>query len=213
MTRAGTGRPRREVWLEGEAFYRATRGARPFVVRTYNAQVTVLGTRFGVRARDEWAGGTAVTVEEGRVRVGAVPAAAASGGAVVLGAGERTVVAAGAACPAPAAAPVAQLLAWRPGGFAAVDLPLDAIARELERQYRVDLVLRAGAAAGDRLTPYYPRPVGVEAILADICAAARAWSSARRCATRSTGATCWTTASPRSPAARAATPDTRASRG
>lgn len=168
----------REVWLEGEAFFRVTRGARPFVVRTWNARVTVLGTRFAVRARDERAGGTAVTVEEGRVRLageGATRLGAADAGAaraVVLGAGERSAVAAGATAPTPASpAPVARALAWRGGGFVAVDLPLDAIARELERRFAVEIVLRDRGAGVERLTLYYPPGATVDAILTDICTA------------------------------------------
>lgn len=156
----------RTVALDGEAFFSVTKDARPFVVRTWNARVTVLGTRFGVRARDERGGGTSVAVEEGRVRV------AAAGDATTLAAGEAAVVAGAAGAPARAAgAPVAQRLAWRTGGFAAVDLPLDAIARELERRYDVRIDLRDAAAGADRLTLYYPDPAGVEAILTDVCTA------------------------------------------
>jgi hypothetical protein len=41
----------RQVSLDGEAFFSVTRGGGTFVVRTPDAAVTVLGTRFDVRAR------------------------------------------------------------------------------------------------------------------------------------------------------------------
>jgi hypothetical protein len=66
---------------------------------------------------------------------------------------------------------VAQLVAWRRGGFAAVDQPLAAVLDELGRRYAVDVALRTSAAAADRVTLYYPRPVGAEIIVADVCAA------------------------------------------
>jgi ferric-dicitrate binding protein FerR (iron transport regulator) len=91
---------------------------------------------------------------------------------VVLKAGEATRVAPGAAVPAPARpAPVARLVAWRVGGFAAVDQPLAAVLDELGRRYAVEVALRTPTAAGDRVTLFYPRPVAAETIVADVCAA------------------------------------------
>jgi ferric-dicitrate binding protein FerR (iron transport regulator) len=157
----------RRVRLEGEAFFSVTRGGGSFAVETPEAHVTVLGTRFGVRAR----GGTRVVVEEGRVQVAPAGGRGVAGAPVVLAAGEETLVAAGAAPTPVRRAPVAQLVAWRRGGFAAVDQPLAAVLDELGRRYAVDVALRAPATAADRVTLYYPRPVGAETIVADVCAA------------------------------------------
>lgn len=63
------GRGEREVVVEGEVYLEVTHDAeRPFRVRTTGGVVTVLGTRFNVRAyADE--GGEAVTLAEGKVEV------------------------------------------------------------------------------------------------------------------------------------------------
>lgn len=67
----GDGEPKREVYLDGEAFFdvaRAGKGAdrRPFVVRTDDGTVRVLGTRFTVARR---ARQTRVALNEGEVAV------------------------------------------------------------------------------------------------------------------------------------------------
>lgn len=158
----------RQVTLDGTAFFSVTHDGRPFVVRTYNASVRVLGTQFAVRARQETdGGGTAVEVREGRVAV-----RGAADSTVQLGAGERTLVAAGARVPAAVGTvPVERVGAWLRGGFAVVDAPLGAILRDLERHYGVHIAMRNPAAAAQRLTLYYPTPDGVAAILADLCTA------------------------------------------
>ncbi len=55
----------RRVILEGEAFFQVSREERPFIVETKSTNVTVLGTKFNIRERDN---GTIVTVTEGKVR-------------------------------------------------------------------------------------------------------------------------------------------------
>lgn len=61
----------REVWLEGEGFFKvtkkqATTGRLKFVTHTPGLDITVLGTQFNVNTRR---GNTAVTLVEGRVRL------------------------------------------------------------------------------------------------------------------------------------------------
>lgn len=150
----------RTVRLVGEAFFDVERGERPFVVKTVEAQVRVLGTMFNVRARDA---ATVVTVTEGRVRV------EGSAEAVELSAGERTRVIDGV--PISDGASVANALVWRERGFAAQNLSLAAIFAELERRYAVDITLAAPSAADDTLTLYFSQPTDAEAILRDICTA------------------------------------------
>jgi len=62
----------REVWLEGEGFFKVTKQATPngsrvkFVTHTPNLDISVLGTQFNVNTRR---GNTAVTLLEGKVRL------------------------------------------------------------------------------------------------------------------------------------------------
>ncbi len=64
------GRAQRRVTLEGEAFFDVAEAERPFIVETFNASISVLGTRFNVRA---WSSDpipeTLVALESGRVEV------------------------------------------------------------------------------------------------------------------------------------------------
>lgn len=64
------GRDERRLKLEGEAFFDVAEAQRPFVVETFNASISVLGTRFNVRA---WSTDpipeTSVALESGRVEV------------------------------------------------------------------------------------------------------------------------------------------------
>jgi ferric-dicitrate binding protein FerR (iron transport regulator) len=89
---------------------------------------------------------------------------------VELGAGEGTVVRPGARQPlAVAAVGVERLTLWRRGGFALVDQPLDAIFRELERRYAVDIRLKDVVVGEERLRVYYPERPSIETVLADLC--------------------------------------------
>jgi transmembrane sensor len=167
-SRFGLAASSRDVRLEGEAFFTVEPADRPFEVRTSDARVTVVGTRFLVRARAGEPEGTAVAVESGRVRVRAEGAGLDS--AVELGAGEGTVVRPGARQPlAVAAVGVERLTLWRRGGFALVDQPLDAIFRELERRYAVDIRLKDVVVGEERLRVYYPERPSIETVLADLC--------------------------------------------
>jgi transmembrane sensor len=137
-------------------------------VRTAEARVTVLGTRFLVRARAEEDDGTAVAVESGRVRV--TPEGASREAAVELRAGQGTVVARGVPAPTPASSVgVERLTLWRRGGFALVDQPLDAIVRELERRYALDIRLSKVTVGEERLSVYYPDRPPIETVLSDLC--------------------------------------------
>ena len=122
----------RRVRLEGEAYFDVVRDPAPFVVETFNSRVTVLGTRFNVRAWTESdLAATTVVLEEGQVRL----AAGDDAQAVVLDPGEMSVVPAGSVAPEPpTSAALETALAWRRGGFRFTDAPLGDILDELERR-------------------------------------------------------------------------------
>ena len=160
--------PSRGVVLVGEAFFEVAPDEVPFLVETFNARVTVLGTRFNVRARDEIGGGTEVVLKEGRVRL----EGARGHTGVELDAGQMSSVALGAAEPAPpAAVEVEPLLSWRARGFAAVDRPLGAILAELERRHGVEIRMGADVDPEDRLTLLYQETRDLRGILGDIATA------------------------------------------
>ncbi len=163
---AGLAPGARAVTLDGEAYFSVVSGNRPFAVATEEARVTVLGTKFVVRAHRSETEGTRVAVESGRVRVQGVEDA----GGVELGAGQGTVVPRGGRAPMAAATVVVdRLTLWRRGGLAFVDQPLDAIFRELERRYAVTIRLRNVVIGDERLAVYYSERPSIETVLNDLC--------------------------------------------
>ena len=158
----------RSVRLDGEAFFEVVPGRSRFQVRTLNADVTVLGTRFNVRARDEPGGGTEVAVASGRVRLAATGVDA---GVEVVG-GRSSMLPLGSAEPSPASdMALAPILSWRTRGFAAVDRPIGSILAELERRFDTRLEVASGVALEERLTIHYHESRDLESILSDIATA------------------------------------------
>ena len=156
----------RAVALSGEAFFDVERGARPFVVETHNARVTVLGTRFNVRARPaDRAPGTRVVLEEGRVRV------AGEAGAVVLAPGEAVTVVGGAE-PVVVSASAERATAWRRGGFAVEDRPLGDVLAEVERRFGVVAEAAEGVPLDGPMTLYYGAGAEAETVVHDLALAA-----------------------------------------
>lgn len=161
----------RRVRLEGEAFFDVVRGARPFVVETFNARVEVLGTQFNVRARQGLLEGeTRVTLASGHVRVTDQTAPAIT--TILSQAGQGARIGEAAAVPAASATQVEQLdrvLAWRQQGFAVVDQPLASILAEVERRYALSIDVEEGIALTALMTLFYSRGVTAEEIIHDIC--------------------------------------------
>ena len=56
----------RKVYLNGEAYFDVKKGINPFIISTEYAEITVLGTKFNVRSRED---GFEVGVNEGAVKV------------------------------------------------------------------------------------------------------------------------------------------------
>lgn len=154
---------RRQVQLEGEAFFTVVSADAPFVVNTFNATVEVIGTRFNVRAwREDLWPETVVVLESGEV----VLAAQTMPERVVrLKPGQMSHVPAQAALPGqPVSASLQQLLAWRQGGFAFNNQPLGNILAELERRFGV-AVEAPLSIAQDSLVLFMGTDAGLEDIL------------------------------------------------
>lgn len=159
----------RTVELDGEAFFSVVRSGTTFAVNTGEARITVLGTQFVVQAHLADSLGTRVAVEEGRVHVQATAPGSSNTG-VELGAGQGTRVAIGARAPeSVAAVGVERMTQWRRGGLAFVDQPLDAIFRELERRYAVDIRVRDVVLGDELLSVYYSERPSIERVLTDLC--------------------------------------------
>jgi ferric-dicitrate binding protein FerR (iron transport regulator) len=166
--------PRRHVRLDGEAFFDVRDGSRPFVVTTPTARVEVLGTRFYVRTRSSPAdssrpASTKVTVASGEVRVEANerPDRPVS----LRERGETTQVATASDPPSdPVVADVDRMTVWRNQGFTVRNRSLQHVVDRLEQRYNVSIQLHPAVDSLDPpLSLYYPKAIGVETILHDIC--------------------------------------------
>ena len=153
----------RAVSLAGEAFFDVQKGDVPFVVRTHNARVEVLGTSFNVRA---WGEQTTVALVEGRVEV-----SGAGTTAEVMAPGDVVELAGAAPAPQPVRADADRAAAWRTGALAFDGLPLSAVLEEVERRYAVVLDPAPGTPLGANVSVYYTERPALDALLGDLGAA------------------------------------------
>lgn len=136
------GNDNRTVVLHGEAFFDVEESSLPFVVRTADANTTVLGTSFNVRS---WPGSlsnaTHVIVESGRVAVANETLES------IVEPGEAVTVSPLALTPVETNA--AYRLAWRDGGFSYDNELIGTIIDDVERRFDVEI----DAPASIRLRP------------------------------------------------------------
>jgi ferric-dicitrate binding protein FerR (iron transport regulator) len=128
----------RLVTLIGQAFFEVTPGAAglPFVVRTENAEIHVLGTSFDVRARNQ---NTQVVVQTGKVSLQTLTAPPES--SVVLAAGQMSFVDKSALPIAPITIDSRFIAAWRQQKLVFDNTPLVEIVAELQRVYDVEITI------------------------------------------------------------------------
>jgi transmembrane sensor len=123
----------REVRLEGEAFFAvAKRPGSPFTVRTRHGDALVLGTRFDVRVQKE---DLRVVVVEGRV------ALSSGGGQVNIERGQMAVAPAGGRATVLAVDRPDELLDWLNYSLMFQATPLEQVADEIRRRYKVSVDL------------------------------------------------------------------------
>ncbi|MEM1096843.1 MAG: FecR domain-containing protein [Bacteroidota bacterium] len=158
----------RRALLTGEAFFDVAHDAdRPFVVQTFNAEVTVLGTQFNTRAwPSEAKAATQVAVQEGRVEL----ANPGTEEAVILTEGLASYLADDDARPAPAESTSLLLApAWRTGGIAFRARPYGDIFAELERRFAIQITADAAVEARQR-SIYKQEVVAPRDVLNDLTA-------------------------------------------
>jgi ferric-dicitrate binding protein FerR (iron transport regulator) len=160
----------RIVRLDGEAFFDVTDGSRSFVVRTFNADVRVSGTRFNVRAwTTDPAPSTLVTLVEGRVTLHPQND---PGRTVRLDPGDtRRVAHAQSDSVRAVDVSVDAVTAWRRGDLIFKDRPLGQVLREVERRFAVELTLQPSSLQRQRIYLALRQPDNVEAVIRDIARA------------------------------------------
>lgn len=174
-------RDERRVALEGEAFFDVAEGDRPFVVETFNASITVLGTRFNVRA---WPSDpmpeTSVALESGRVAVSPLRSGKETDASetafrhaanpVVLEPGQATSIARDSlAVRPPKFITIDHVIAWRSGGLAFVNQPIASVFSTIERRYDIDIRMTDSGIQDRLLTYLNPQPDSAEGVISDIC--------------------------------------------
>ncbi len=153
----------REVKLSGEAFFEVAHdGAHPFLVNTANAQIKVLGTKFGIWSREEE---TRVVVREGRVALrGNEPQSAG----VELMANQMSIRRMQEAPEAVRAIEAQYALGWLEGRIVFDQAALTEVVAELQRVYNVEIALAKPSLALNTITGSFNRKP-VESVLASIC--------------------------------------------
>lgn len=128
---------KREVVLEGEAFFEVTRDSRPFVVKTSYGEVKVLGTSFGVSAygEDEVSYTTLVT---GKVSVDNATAKKP----VVIRPGEQVVTLKDGRMNR-RKVNVEEYVGWKDGNYVFCGQRLETIMNTLQRWYNISVEYRA----------------------------------------------------------------------
>ena len=156
----GTNSDRREVTLDGRAFFSVARlPGRPFVVRTRHGDATVLGTRFELSSEGE---DLRLVVVEGRVSL------AASTNRVEVRGGETSGVRHGTAMAPRPVSDAAALERWVGKFLVFNDQLMSEVARDIEKMYGVRIVFGDSAVA-NRLVRATFTDRTVEDVLADVC--------------------------------------------
>lgn len=157
----------RRVSLVGEAYFDVAESDIPFVVQTFNASVTVLGTTFNVRA---WPGAldhaTSVALETGKVSL----TSSSTKEALALTPGQTGVVAAeDITLTESDALQISNAMVWRKGGFFYSDELLRTILDDVERRFDTSVVLNPASLASRRMKLAYDEAsTSAENIVKDI---------------------------------------------
>ena len=149
---ADYGRARRELYLDGEAYFQVTPDSqRPLRVHTTQSVTEDLGTAFVVRAYDQSA--TEVVVAEGRVTLSRADTTAATRTpALVLEARDLGRLDPSGVTAVRRGVDVGRYLAWTRGVLAFDGTPLGDVVVTLGRWYNVEIRLADSALAARRLT-------------------------------------------------------------
>jgi transmembrane sensor len=153
----------RKIDLKGEAFFSVTKDGRPFIVKTENANTTVVGTKFNVRSYGEK---TEVFVKEGKV---SVKQNKSINGSVELSKGQFSIV----TKDKPPALPKEidpYVLSWIDGKLEFNQTKLTEIVGELERFYETKITIENDKVKNYTLTGSFDHQE-IDTLLVMMCTA------------------------------------------
>lgn len=131
----------REVWLEGEAYFDVAHDPEhPFVVRSQDTEIEVLGTEFNVRGWKEDVD-VQVAVREGKVAVQSGSESGDGRSRVLLTEGLMTRVARGGSPVEPYPMEVQEQFLWTTGGIHFDNKPFGRVVQDLERRFDLEIVV------------------------------------------------------------------------
>lgn len=156
----------REVELTGEALFDVVTGSEEFTVETFDARVSVLGTRFNVRVRPgEPFGSTTVAVEEGRVALWDRDNEHAK---VVVEAGQVRGVESSAVLDSVS---VGDAIAWERGDLVFKHRPLEVVLADVRRRFAIDVRVEPAAVGSTEISVALRAPTAGEAVVRDVARA------------------------------------------
>ncbi len=135
----------REVWLDGEAYFKVARmeSGRKFIVHTGDLDVEVLGTEFNVRGNAER---TEVVLESGKVRLSV---AEASTGKVIMQPGELAEFSRSSRTITKRDVNTKIYTSWKEGKVIFENAGVEEIAEALRDRYGLQVEVEAGAVLGE----------------------------------------------------------------
>lgn len=159
---------KRQVWLDGRAYFAVTSdSAHPFVVHTSAGDALVLGTRFELRVDGD---DLRLAVVEGHVNL------SAGASTVAVGAGEISQVKGGAAPSVIKVKDVSRLLDWPDGLLIFQSTPLEQVGEALERHFEVRVEITDSAVARRVVTGWFAEE-SLDEVLTAVCRATQAHCS------------------------------------
>lgn len=142
----------RAVYLHGEGYFEVTYSEeRPFVVKTDEAEIRVLGTKFNVRA---WKSNRRVKVVVAEGRVSLRPEEGDVDDAVVILEGQLSTLAENGRPSEPRPVDVKKHLSWMQNEMVFEDTPLFEILTQLERWYDLRFVLSDTTVGNEHITAH-----------------------------------------------------------
>ncbi len=134
---------KREVELEGEGYFEVAKSTKPFMVKTKQMNIHVLGTHFNVMAYPN-EGVTKTTLVTGAVKV----ASNATGKEVILKTGQQALVTPGSDLLKVSNGNIMEAVAWKSGEFGFDGMNIESILRQMERWYNVEIVYKDDIGGG-----------------------------------------------------------------
>ena len=144
---------RREVYLNGEGFFQISPDPdKPFIVRTNNAVITVLGTAFNIRAWQQYQK-TTVAVAEGKVALN-MASKTNSDNEIALTKNQMSIIKEGEIPTPPQNINISDYISWQQRQMYFKSVPLQEVLDQLERWYGLEFQLPDKSAGSNRVTIY-----------------------------------------------------------